>query len=119
MVYLLALLAIDLPLLLLVLKPALKTEAKIRRGEFDWLSLSDYLGVVALVIGWFLDVWIAHTKWALMAGWPKEGETTISHTLERLCHTDNSGHPDYAFFCWLGNKINSLSPGHIKVLANG
>lgn len=112
---LILLLAFDLLVLLLVLKPALNMEAKIRRGEFDWFSLADWLGIVALVIGWFLDVWIARTKWAALAGWPEWKEVTISHTLERLVL--DYGNPNHGIFIAVASRINSISPGHIKNLA--
>lgn len=58
------------------------------------------------------DIFLAHTLWAFVFGFPQRGEWTISHTLERLCISSQ--------WCTnFGLRINAISPGHIKVLANG
>lgn len=94
-------------LLILLLKPALRAADGGSRNPLDW---------AALLIAFPLDILIAHTTWALVAGFPKKGEWTISHTLERLCSHDNANHPDWMLYVGVGLKINTLSPGHIKVL---
>ena len=94
--------------LLLLLKPALLWESDPWR---HW-----YLLPLALV-AWVVDVVIAHTTWALMYGWPKPYELTISHTLERLCR--ETKHPDHALLWQIALKINRVSPTgkHIKAVA--
>lgn len=72
--------------------------------------------VVAALIAWPLDIFLAHTAWARLYGWPQWGEWTISHTLERLCHHDNYDHPDYLLLVQIGLRINRIAPGHIKIL---
>lgn len=57
-----------------------------------------------------LDVILAYTVWAYHMGFPKHGEWTISHTLERLYPT---GHPDAVR---LSKAINSVAPNHIKAV---
>lgn len=59
---------------------------------------------------------LAHTTWALVAGWPRKGEWTISHTLERLCQDHQ--HDDHALFVQIAKKINRVSPtrDHIKAV---
>lgn len=75
-----------------------------------------YLIPVAMLT-WLVDVFIAHTTWALVAGFPKSGEITISNTLERLCHPSNGMHEDYELFCQIGYKINrATNSNHIKIL---
>lgn len=66
--------------------------------------------IAAALVAWVLDVVIAHTAWALVAGWPQPGELTISDTLERLCDPANAGHPDYWLFIEIAKKINRVSP---------
>lgn len=97
-------------LLLLLLKPALAcVDGGSRRPHH----------IAAALVAFPLDILAAHTTWALVTGWPKRGEWTISHTLERLCHPSNAAHPDYALFVEVGRKINRVSPHgrHIKILA--
>jgi hypothetical protein len=96
-------------LLILLLRPAVACADDPKRY---W-----YLAPIA-VPAWFVDIIIAHTTWALVAGWPKRKEVTVSHTLERLCDHTNSAHPDYFLFCEIGYKINRVTKSnHIKVLA--
>ena len=87
-------------ILIILLRPALLWESDPKR--YWWLT------PVALV-AWISDIIAAHTSWAVLAGFPKKGEWTISHTLERLVYTDD-------FYTSLARKINSLSPNksHIK-----
>lgn len=96
-------------LLVILLKPALLWESNPWRY---W-----YLTPVTLV-AWVVDVAIAHTTWALMYGWPKPYEMTISHTLERLCKTPG---PDQQFLIEIAKKINRESPSgnHIKAVQHG
>lgn len=70
--------------------------------------------IAAALIAWFLDVFIAHTTWRLIAGPLHPGERTISDSLERLCNDVN--HPDWAMFYALSRHINRMSPTgkHIK-----
>ena len=96
-------------LLILLLRPAVACADDPKRY---W-----YLAPIALA-AWLIDTIIAHTSWALVAGWPRRGEWTISDTLERLCAHTNSTHPDYFLFCEIGYKINrATQSNHIKVLA--
>ena len=60
---------------------------------------------------WLCDIVAAHTVWAYLHGFPQKGEWTISHTLERLCV--NPGKDSVIKFA---KEINSISPGHIKIL---
>ena len=93
-------------LLLILLKPALKaTDAGSRNP----------IHILAALVAFPLDIILAHTTWALVAGWPREGEWTISHTLERLCVVPGV---DQQFFIELGKKINRVSPtgDHIKAV---
>jgi len=59
---------------------------------------------------WVADMVLAHTAWAYYFGWPKRGEWTISHTLERLYLDENY---EAMLLAW---AINHVSPGHIKVV---
>ncbi len=90
-------------LLIILLKPALLcVEAK-----------KYWLFPIALV-AWVIDMIIAHTTWALIAGMPKSGEWTISQTLNRLCK--DKTHPDHQLFIQIAKKINQMSPtkNHIQ-----
>lgn len=70
--------------------------------------------IIAALIAWVLDIVIAHTTWALIAGKPRKNEWTISQTLERLCVDINN--PDWPMYYGLARKINRISPtgNHIK-----
>lgn len=86
-------------LLLILLRPALLWESD-KIGHW-------YLAPVA-VLAWVADIIIAHTTWAAIYGWPKRGEWTISHTLERLCK--DTEHDDYELLVQIALKINRVSP---------
>lgn len=97
-------------LLIILLKPALRyTDDK----STPWWRLDLFL---CALVAWLLDMLIAHTTWAGMYGFPQKGEWTISHTLERLCHPDNSVHDDFNLLVEIGRKINRIAPGHIKIM---
>jgi hypothetical protein len=70
--------------------------------------------VAAALLALPLDVLIAHTVWALVAGWPKHNEWTISDTLERLCVDIKN--PDWGLFIGIAKRINRESPtkNHIR-----
>ena len=95
-------------LLLLLLKPALKAVEGGSRNP---------LHIIAALIAWPLDILIAHTTWALIAGWPQKGEWTISDTLERLC---TQAHTKQKLFITISQEINRNSPtgNHIKAVQN-
>ena len=69
--------------------------------------------VVGTLIVAIADVILAHTAWAYYMGWPKRGEWTISHTLERLIVTTSQKQQKALA---LGMAIKKVSPRHIKVL---
>lgn len=72
--------------------------------------------VALTVIAWLADIVVAHTSWALVTGFPRKGEWTISHTLERLCVTDGPHQQDYiALAKWINKK--SPTGAHIKAVA--
>ena len=93
-------------ILILLLKPSLLWESDPRRY---W-----YLTPVVLVAV-IADIIAAHSAWAAIAGWPRKGEWTISHTLERLCVTAGE---DQMLYISIARKINRLAPGgrHIKAV---
>ncbi len=94
-------------LLCLLLRPALLC---IRAPGKYW-----YLLPVALV-AWLLDIFIAHTTWPLIAGFPHVGEVTISDTLERLCLDRKN--PDQDLFIGIARKINRVAGyAHIRSVA--
>jgi hypothetical protein len=88
---------------LLLLKPALECVEGGKWWHF-W----------AVLPAWFLDVFIAHTTWALVFGWPKHYEMTISHTLERI--VKDHAHPRRLLAIEFARQINAISPTgqHIK-----
>lgn len=95
-------------LLIILLVPALKAVEGGSKNPLHWL---------AAIIAWLVDMLIAHTTWALVAGFPRKGEWTVSHTLERLCcDFDN---PDVLLYIEVARKINRVSPTgrHIKAIA--
>tara|TARA_R110000868_G_scaffold48937_3_gene158261 strand:+ start:1558 stop:1857 length:300 start_codon:yes stop_codon:yes gene_type:complete len=95
-------------LLILLLRPAVACADNPKRY---W-----YLAPIAIV-AWFVDIIIAHTTWAMVAGWPKAGEVTVSHTLERLAHPFNSFDPDYNLMRQIALKINRVTKSsHIKAV---
>lgn len=97
-------------ILILLLRPALwcADGGVWHRWVYMWPVV-----LIALIV----DVTIAHTTWALIAGFPKKGEWTISHTLERLCKEPNT---KQNLFIELSKEINSNSPNgkHIKAIIN-
>ena len=92
-------------LLILLLRPALKAVEGGSKNPFHWL---------AALIGWPLDIIIAHTSWVLLAGWTKKGEYTISDTLNRLA---NEPSQDQELYRQIAIRINRESPtgNHIKL----
>jgi hypothetical protein len=107
-------------LFLILLGPALRAvetdySAWTWRDWLWWVATFGWLDWLALLIAAPLDVFIAHTTWALVFGWPKPYELTISHTLERLCKEKE--HPDYELFVQIAKKINRVSPTHDHIRA--
>lgn len=72
--------------------------------------------VLHAAIALVLDVIVAHTTFAVIAGWPKRDEWTVSQMLERLCM--EFSHPDRMLFVGLARHINRISPTreHIKAV---
>lgn len=66
-------------------------------------------------VAFVIDVLLAHTTFALLAGFPKKGEWTVSQCLERLCN--EVGNPDRELFVQIALKINRISPNHIKSIS--
>lgn len=93
-------------LLLLLLRPALLAVEGGSRNPLHWL---------AAVVAGVVDVVIAHTTWAAVTGWPRRGEWTVSHTLERLCVTPGERQQ---LFIEIARDINRVSPTgrHIKAV---
>ena len=58
---------------------------------------------------WVADMVLAHTAWAYYMGFPRRGEWTISHTLERTA-LQSARHREFA------EAINKISPKHIKAV---
>lgn len=90
---------------LLLLKPALEcVEAK------------KYYHFWAVFPAFFLDVFIAHTTWALVFGMPRKGEWTISDTLERII--TEYADPRIQLAIEIAREINKVSPtkDHIRAL---
>ncbi len=81
---------------LLLLRPALMY---VEHGQSRYF--------VQAVFAYWLDVILAHTVWAVIAGWPKSGEWTISEMLERLVR--DTDHNDHALFVEIAKKINRLA----------
>lgn len=81
---------------LLLLKPAL---LYVEHGQSRYF--------IQAVIAYWLDVVLAHSVWALIAGWPQQGEWTISEMLERLVR--DTDHPDHELFVEIAKKINRLA----------
>ena len=86
-------------LLLLLLPGALK----FADGK-DWR----YIGHAAIAL--VLDVIVARTTFAAIAGKPHKGEVTVSHMLERLAHPLNSLDPNHALYWEIALYINRQSP---------
>lgn len=96
-------------LLIILLRPALLfLNAPKKHWYFFWAPIPAY----------FIDVLVAHTTWAAVAGFPHIGEETVSDTLERLCN--DVTHPDHELFVQLGLKINrAVGFPHIKAVQHG
>jgi hypothetical protein len=71
--------------------------------------------VVAAVLAWLLDLFIARVQWRALAGPLHGSERTISDSLERLCWDYQN--PDYALFIQIAKKINRISPTHDHIKA--
>jgi len=93
-------------ILLLLLKPALICVSNPKKY---W-----YLAPIA-VTAWIVDVILCHTSWALLVGWPKDGEVTISDTLERLCF--DFDHPQNLLCIQIALSINRIDPNHNHIKA--
>lgn len=93
-------------IIVLFLRPALMAVDGKSRNPLHWLAALTVL---------LLDVIVAHTIWALIAGFPKRGEWTISATLERLCIEEGKRRQ---FFVELAKEINRHSPtgNHIQAV---
>jgi hypothetical protein len=94
-------------LLIILLRPALLC---VEGRQYRYLPFA--------LLAWLVDIALAHTTWALIAGWPHRGEWTVSQTLERLCVDWNN--PDVHLYRRIAQKINRTSPtgSHIKAVTN-
>lgn len=95
-------------LLILLLNPALKCVEQGSRNP---------LHILAALIAYPLDLIIARTTFALVAGrGPIGSEKTVSDMLENLC--GDRSHPDQLLFISLSIKINrATGTSHIKAVA--
>tara|TARA_R110000868_G_scaffold47471_3_gene155629 strand:- start:1285 stop:1608 length:324 start_codon:yes stop_codon:yes gene_type:complete len=80
-------------------------QAKSWKAFVAWPFLVAYTALI-----WVADMLLAHTLMVPYFGFPKIGEVTISHVLERLYPTGNENAVKLAL------AINFISPGHIKVV---
>lgn len=71
--------------------------------------------IVHAFVFYLLDVLYAHTWFAIIAGWPKKFEWTISHVLYRLANDRLC--PHQRLYYEIAKYINSKSPTgvHIKL----
>ena len=85
-------------------------------GALRYLDGGERQFVLHAAIALVLDVIMAHTTFAAIAGWPNRDEWTVSQMLERLCVQWN--HPDRMLFVALARHINRISPtrDHIKAV---
>lgn len=85
-------------------------------GALRYIDGGERQFVLHAAIALVLDVVVAHTTFAAIAGWPRSGEWTVSQMLERLCR--EFSHPDRMLFVALARNINRRSPSrdHIKAV---
>lgn len=85
-------------------------------GALRYTDGGDRQFVLLAAIALVLDVIVAHTTFAAIAGWPKRDEWTVSQMLERLCREFD--HRDLLLFVALARHINRISPtkDHIKAV---
>lgn len=95
-------------LLIILLRPALMCVEGGSRNP---------LHILAALVAYVLDLIIARTTFALIAGrGPKNGENTVSQMLENLCI--DRDHPDQILFISIAIKINrETGYPHIKAVA--
>jgi len=96
-------------LLIILLVPALRcTDAGSRNP----------LHILAALIAWPLDLIIARTTFAAVAGrQPRAGERTVSDMLENLCNEPS--HPDWMLFVQIAKKINrATGMPHIRAVTH-
>ena len=89
---------------------------KLLPGALRYTDGDERRFILHAAIALVLDVIVAHTSFAVIAGWPKQGEWTVSQILERLCREFD--HPDRLLFVALARHINRISPtrDHIKAI---
>ena len=89
---------------------------KLLPGALRYTDGGERQFILHAAIALVLDVIVAHTTFAVIAGWPRKGEWTVSQMLERLCV--QWSHPDRMLFVGLARHINRISPtrDHIKAV---
>lgn len=89
---------------------------KLLPGALRYTDGGERQFILHAAIALVLDVIVAHTTFAAIAGWPRKGEWTVSQMLERLCV--QWSHPDRMLFVSLARHINRISPtrDHIKAV---
>ena len=100
---------LSLPLLILLVWPALKL--------FDltgWLRLWWLVGWPLMLLAWLSDVIVCRTWWPVLFGWPRDNEITVSHTLERLL--GEHLHKRWLLATCIAQLLDDISPGHIKAM---
>lgn len=91
---------------------------KLLPGALRYTDGGERQFILHAAIALVLDVIVAHTTFAVIAGRPAKGEVTVSQMLERLCHPSNSMDPNHALYWELSLYINRLIPTkrHIKAV---
>lgn len=119
---------LSLPTLIILAWPALKLLALKGWWRIVWfvgpalmlLELPGYwqllclIGLPTMLLAWLADVIVARTWWVLLFGWPRWGEVTVSHTMERIIGEHD--HDDWLLAASIAKVLDRISPGHIKAL---
>lgn len=100
---------LSLPLLILLVWPALKLFDLTGGWRLLWL-----VGWPVMFLAWVADVVVCRTWWPVLFGWPRDNEITVSHTLERLI--GEHLHKRWLLATCIAQLLDDISPGHIKAM---
>lgn len=111
LLYLPLIVFLSLPVLILLVWPALKL--------FDlqsWWRLLWLLGWPLMLLAWVADVIVCRTWWPVLFGWPRSNEITVSHSINRIVGEHSEAHPEWLLAACIARVLDRISPGHIPNL---
>ena len=130
LIYLPLIAFVSLPVLILLVWPALKLFDLTGWWRLLWLlgpalmllGLTGFwqvlylIGLPIMLLAWVADVIVCRTWWPVLFGWPRDNEITVSHSINRIVGEHSEAHPEWLLAACIARVLDRISPGHIPNL---